>query len=354
LRVLGIDRRRGWIRLTPTTTLDLINLYRVIGAGDIVFQETTRELKKERATGRVDSERVSLKIGISVERKEVDQLMRRIRFHGRIVYSDRDVDALKKYHSLTIGRGDVLEVISRERLPLLQVLDDGRRRPERILAVSIDDEELALIELGGEGFKILKTWRLGVEAKRVGYQQAEDRASAFDELVESLRGSVSDRKVKIVILGTSVHVDLLLSEIKRRDAAIHSLVVRKIPTNVGGMDGLREALRRGALGSELKPLADAILVEKALRILVEHPEGVAIGAEEVARRTVEPRGALILVSEDFLWQHMGDKALEDILSRAERGALDLRVILPDTEAAEKINSLGGIVGVEKRLLDERV
>ncbi|MEM0482661.1 MAG: hypothetical protein QXM16_07255, partial [Nitrososphaerota archaeon] len=120
----------------------------------------------------------------------------------------------------------------------------------------------------------------------------------------------------------------------------------------GGVDGIREALRRGVLGEELRPLADAIQVEKAMRVILKHPEHIHMGLEEVARACRTSRGALVLATEDFIWENMDNDLLDEILSRAEKGIIKFRAILTDTEASDKINSLGGIICIEKKILGE--
>ncbi|MCS7146329.1 MAG: hypothetical protein RMJ28_01575 [Nitrososphaerota archaeon] len=354
MRLLAYDKQRGWVRVAALSSVDLLNLYRIVTAGDIVFQETSREVKKERASGAVDSERVSLKIGVAVEKKSLDPLMKRVRFQGRIVFADKDLDILKKYHTIQAGRGDVIEVESRERFPYFLKLGevDYHDGVKEMLVISADDEELAVLKIESEGVKMLKTWRLDAASKRQGYQTSVEREEVFDELVQLLKDLTSDSKPKLVLLGTSIHLETLATEIRRRDIGIHGLIERKIATNIGGMDGLREALRRGALGEELKPLADAIQVENALRALLKYPEHVKIGLDEVARACSSARGGLVLATEDFVWENMENRLLDEIMSRAEKGLIRFRIILSNTEASDKINSLGGIICLEKKILAE--
>jgi protein pelota len=352
LKLLAVDKLRGWARLAITNNMDLVNLHRLIRPGDVVYQETSREVKKERASGEVDSERVSLKIGIAVEKKSVDPLMKRIRFQGKIVFTDRDLDILKKYHTIQVSRGDVIEIESRERLPyLLRLGEEGEERVREMVVISGDDEELALVKIDVDGIKVLKTWKVDGGSKRIGYNVEEQREKVFDELVQQLKELTSKSKPKLVLMGTTVHADIIANEIKSRDVRLSNLISRRIQVNVGGVDGIREALRRGVLGEELKPLADAIQVEKAMSAILKHPEHIHMGLEEVARACRASRGALVLATEDFIWENMDNTLLDEILSRAERGIIKFRAILSDTEASDKINSLGGIICLEKKILE---
>ncbi len=352
MKLLAVDKLRGWARLAITNNMDLVNLYRLVRPGDVVYQETSREVKKERASGEVDSQRVSLKVGIAVEKKSADPLMKRIRFQGKIVFTDRDLDILKKYHTIQVGRGDVIEIESRERLPyLLRLGEEGEGRVEELVAISGDDEELAVVKIDVDGIKVLKTWKVDGGSKRLGYDVEAHRESVYDELVQQLKELTSKSKPKLVLMGTAIHADIIASEIKNRDVRISNLIARKIPVNIGGVDGIREALRRGVLGEELKPLADAIQVEKAMRAILKHPEHIHLGLEEVARACRTSRGALVLATEDFVWENLDNALLDEILSRAERGVIKFRAVLSDTEASDKINSLGGIICIEKKILE---
>ncbi|MEM4288840.1 MAG: hypothetical protein QXQ48_01020 [Nitrososphaerota archaeon] len=354
MRLLGVDKSRGWVRVVVTSNVDLINLYRLIGPGDTVYQETTREVKKERASGEIDSERISLKVGIAVEKKSADPMMKRIRFQGRIVYTDRELDILKKYHTIQVGRGDVIEVESREKFPyFLRLGEESReKRAVEMIVVSGDDEELAIVKIDGEGLKILKSWMFGESSKRIGYEVEPRGEKIFDELVQLLKEVTAKSNPKLVLLGTTIHADMIASEIKKRDIRIYNLISRKLQVNIGGVAGLREALRRGILGEELKPLADAIQVERAMKALLKHPESFHMGLEEVAKVCRSRRGALALATEDFIWENIENSLLDEILSRVEKGIIDFRIILENTEASDKINSLGGIVCIEKKIIED--
>jgi protein pelota len=345
MRILGLDKKRGWIRIAVTTTIDLLNIYRQIRPGDVVYQETTREVKKERASGEIDSERRSLKLGIEVENKSADPLTRRVSLRGRIVYVDQEIDVLKKYHTLHLERGSVFEVESRERLPyLLRIAESSGSGVERdVAAISVDDENIALVRISNEGLRIVKTAEWGRGAKLPGYAVRED-SKAVDEVVEELKRLVEAGVRRVVVVGTSLHADEFVKEVKRRDAGLATLIRRRVTTNIGGLDGLREALRRGVLGEDLKPLADALAVERLIELATKRPEKVYMGVEEVYAACRAGQRLEVLVTEDFIWQNLDSEKLNSILDAYEKGAIGLRILLPGTEAAEKVGGLGSIVG----------
>ncbi|MEM2036771.1 MAG: hypothetical protein QXG21_04350, partial [Candidatus Caldarchaeum sp.] len=66
MRVLKVSPLKRFVSVVPETTLDLLNLYRVVDVGDLVYCVTSRELKKERRNGSVDSMRVMVELGVEV------------------------------------------------------------------------------------------------------------------------------------------------------------------------------------------------------------------------------------------------------------------------------------------------
>ncbi len=345
MRILGIDKRRGWVRIAVKSSIDLLNLYRQVRPGDIIYQETTREVKKHRASGEVDSERLHLKLAVTVESKDVDPLSRRVRFHGRITYVDQDLDILKKYHTLSVERGSVIEIESKDRLPYIVRMAELTERAmhKEIAVISADDEALALVHISDEGFRIIRTSERPGRAKIPGYTLEED-TGIYDEIVEDLRRLLEKGVKRVVLVGTSIHIETLMREIKRRDPGLASLVRKRSATNVGGVEGLREALRSGALGEDLKPLADALRVERLIELATKSPEKVYIGLREVHEACQSGQRLEVLVTEEFVWQNLNSAELDFILNLSERGRVTLRILLPETEASEKVKALGSIVG----------
>ena len=72
-----------------------------------------------------------------------------------------------------------------------------------------------------------------------------------------------------------------------------------------------------------------------------------MGIDEVYRAISSGKRGIVLVTEDYLWSSLEDSRMQLILSEAEKGRIVLRTILSDTEAAEKIDSLGGVVMISK-------
>ena len=54
--VKNVDPLKRSIKLMPESGLDLLNIFRLVKIGYEIYSETSRELKMERISGKVDSE----------------------------------------------------------------------------------------------------------------------------------------------------------------------------------------------------------------------------------------------------------------------------------------------------------
>jgi len=351
MKVLSIDRLKRRIKLIPESSIDLLNIYRLIEPGDTVYSETTREVKKQRASGDIDSERVKIKIGIEVSKKTADPLMKRISLLGIIKYVDRELDIVKKHHTIHVEVEKPIEIESKERFPYLLSLarTTAAKITHEILCVSIDDEKFAVIHISNAGVKILRTRDLTPPVKTLQqYQEDDSFRRNVEEVIKIVEEELGPRrKIELVLLGPSVMIERFSKEIKARSQELGRLIKRHVNASSGGIEGLLEAMRTGAIGRHLKPLEDAFMVEDAIRQASKNPELARMGIEEVFRTITSGKRGIVLVTEDYLWSSLDDPRTQLILSEAEKGRIDLRIILSGTEAAEKVDSLGRILMINK-------
>lgn len=346
MRVKRVSAAKKFIEIIPESSLDLINVFRLIKAGDILYSRTSRELKKERASGKIDSERVQVVLGVEVESKAADPLMKRVRFTGRIVYESRDLDLLGKHHTITAYPGVELKIESKrdfERLLAFSESYKGRRENE-VICISLDDEELAVAEFSSRGVRIAYSKNLPRVDKSVswGEHQLDD---LFEEVVKVVKGLP---EVGIVIFGPRIFVERLLSYLRRREKGLLERVLGYWSASVGGEAGIREALKSDSVPEflrSLKPFRDSLEAERFIRVMSRDPERVAIGLEEVYEAWKLGAVEKVLVAESYLWSSLEDERLEKLLELAERGKLDLQVLLDGLEASEKVARLGGVAAI---------
>lgn len=349
--VKRVDELKRLVALVPEGGVDLLNLFRLIQPGDVILSETSREVKKERAYGRWDSERVSVTLGVEVGKKLIDPLMRRIGFAGRIVYESRQLDLIGKHHTIHVHPGMEVRVRSEKGFERLKAFASnylGRKgEGERVLCVALDNEGLAVAEFTGHGLKTLYSKRIPSLDKSVQVVGDGEREKRFREVAGLLHDYLREHEgAEIVLLGPSIFVEDFVHHLKRERKEILGRVGKRGYVSLGREEGLQEALRSGVLaeyGSSLKPVGDAVEVERFVRIMSENPEMVALGLKEVLEAWRLGAIEKVLASEGFLWERIVDENVAGLLDEVERGRIKLRVILDGLEASEKIKGLGGIV-----------
>jgi len=350
LRVLEVDEVRRRVKLIPESSVDLVNIYRSVSAGDQVIAETTREIKRERATGEVDSRRVSVRIGIEVERKSADPATKRISFLGRIVSAEGYEDLLKKHHTVHVERGREVEVVSREGFArFAAIARSARSAPaRRLLVLSADDERAVLVLISDEGTRLLRQAESFSGVKFSGYGGTSSPIEAVRQVLDGIDETVERHGVgELVVVAPSALLDSVSNEVKRALSGRVEVRRRTVPASSGGLEGLAEVLRRGGLGRDLRPLADALLVESLLDRVARSPEGFGFGLKDVLRMLEEGRLGYVLVAEEFLWQRIDDGDLDRVLRAAESGSIGIRVLLSGGEDHERVMGLGGVVGIDR-------
>lgn len=351
--VKKVDEVKRSLTLVPESGLDLLNVFRLVQPGDILFSETSRELKRERAWGRPDSERVTVTLGIEVEKKNVDPLMRRVSFGGRIVYESRPLDLVGKYHTIRLHPG--VEVIVRrargfERLMAFasNYLGSRRRRRGRVfLCVALDNEGVAVAEFSDAGLKTLYSERISSFDKEAFQEREKEFEERFGEVVEVLRGYLRKREdAEVVVLGPQIFVDDFMRFLKREGKDVLKRVGRTGYVSVGSEEGVLEAMRSGALreyAEAVKPLRDAAEAERFIEEMSRNPEKVALGLWEVLEAWRLGAVKKVLASESFLWEHIAEEDVARLLDAVESGKLEMQVLLDGLEASEKVSGFGGIV-----------
>lgn len=341
-----VDAAKRRIELMPESSLDLINIFRLIKPGDIVYSKTSRELKKERASGKIDSERVQVILGVEVESKSADPLMKRIRLSGKIVYESRDLDLIGKHHTITIYPGVPLKIESQKDFERIRSFAEGyrERTGDRIICISLDDEDLAVAELSNKGVKIAYSKSLPRVDKLIQWGEQE-LEQFFGEVIKAIK---SLPEAGLLLIGPKIFLERFIVHLKEHERDLLKRIVCSLSTSIGGEAGIREALKSSAIPEHLKnlkPFKDTLEAENFIRIMSSDPEMVAIGLDEVYE--VWSLGAVgkILIAEPYLWNNLENEKLEKILEQAERGKLELHVLMDGLEASEKIASIGGIVAL---------
>jgi len=355
MKVSKISPLKRLVTVTPETTLDLLNLYMVVEEGDMVYAVVGREMKKERSDGSVDSERVRVEVGVEVERKSLNPLMRRLDLLGVIRYESREIGLLGKYHSIHVGLGTELTLESRRNFPRLESMASYyRSRPlKRIAVVMLDDEGMSIFSIGPDDTETLYRKRI----TSAGKHDPDERLKSIHQLFSSgatVLEEKLDENVEILVFGPSIYLDDFMKHLREHRKDLLKRIRKAGYVSDSSSAGLPEILRSGLLheyGESLKIVADAEAVENLLARLVSKPEAVAVGLRE-ALAAVE-MGAVdrLLISEDFLWEKLSEPDVAQLLQRAENHKTRVQVITSNSESSDKLKSLGGVAAMLRYSVD---
>ncbi|MEM4281764.1 MAG: hypothetical protein QW470_05415 [Candidatus Caldarchaeum sp.] len=357
MRVVKISPLKRVVTVVPETTLDLLNLYRVLQAGDMVYAVTSREVKKERGDGSFDSERVRLEIGVELVRKELDPLTRRLNLHGVIRYESREFGLVGKRHSIHLGVGEEITVESRKNYPRLESMASyyrGAPIKKAATVVMVDDEGIAVYVASQTGLNPIyrKTISAGKEAPE---DRVKEKTKIYAEAVEKTADAES-----LFIFGPSIMVEEFANYVKREKKELAGRIKKTGYVSTTDSAGVSELLRNKSLHElreAVKAIADVEEVEEFIELLVKDPSRTALGMKETLAALSMKAVEKMLVAEDFLWYNLVDENFEKLLDKADSYKVVVRVISSGTEACEKLMSLGGLAcilrfAVEPSLLRE--
>jgi protein pelota len=349
LKILEMNLKKGFVKVVPETFDDLWHLYNIIFKNDEVYAYTTREIKPDEKYARDKrGERVSVFLGVRVEKVFWDKLLGRLRVHG-IICQAPEVVPTGAHHTLNIALNSPITIVKREwakhHLERLEVARKASEKP--IIIVAIDDE----------GYAIAKTTQYGVEVKAEermrlpGKLEAEKRGEAinthFKKALGSLRQTWSETRSPIAIIGVGFLKNDFAKFLEREASDLAKSVVDVKGVNNSGVAGIYEAIRSGVLAkamAHLRILGETEVMEEILKRLGKNERDVAYGLEEV-RKAVDFGAVETLVLADTMLREAQDEerlALEELMKSVEARGGKVMVLSTEHEAGAKLLALGGI------------
>ena len=353
MKLLEKNLKKGFVKVIPETFDDLWHLYNVIYKNDEVYAHTSREIKQdERGYARPKrGERVSVFLGIKVEKVTWDRLLGRLRVHG-IIWQAPDMVPTGAHHTINIALNTPVTIVKKEW---------AKHQIERLEKACITSEKpLIIVSIDDEGYAIATTAQYGVEVKTEenvklpGKLEAEKREAAikeyFKRVLNSLRQVWIEKHNPIAIIGVGFVKNHFVKFLRNEAAEIADSVVDVKSVNNGGLAGIYEALRSGVLLKAMKRqriAEETELVEKILKRLGKSEKTVTYGLEEV-KKAVQLGAVEKLVLADIKLRETSDEKrrfLEELMKDVEKKGGEITVISTEHEAGAKLIALGGIAAL---------
>ena len=342
--------KKGFVKVVPESLDDLWHLYNIIYPKDEVYAKTTREVKVQEEYARPkEGRRVSVFLGVRVEKVFWDKNLNRLRVHGVIFDIPENISGMGTHHTLNVVINKPLTIIKAQWLKhQVDRLDRASHAEAPLVTVlSIDDEEYCVA--------ILRQYGLEVKAEKSthlpGKLEAEKRDEAFKgyfkSALQALQETWTSVRSPIVVLGPGFVKNDFAKYVREKNVDIAEAIVDVKGVNSAGVSGIQEALRSGVLAKTLKNIRiaeETQLVEEVLARLGRSTTDVTYGQNEVARATEYGAVERLLVADTMLREASDQErtTIENIMRNVETKGGQVTVISTEHEAGIKLKSLGGI------------
>ncbi len=350
MKILAKDIKHGVMKLELRNIDDLWVLYNVIQKGDRVLGRTTREVKSTE-TARPSSKRVTVTLGITVQKVYFDRDLDRVRIHGIVFDAPEEVRVTGSHHTLSVGPEDIVTLRKDKWLNHhIQRVERAVVAEEPIIILALDSDEAAVA--------ILRTFDLEfkgeVRSRLPGKGEAEKRQAAMNEYfqrIAKLLGAVSAQcGGAILIVGPGFTKDHFAREMRSAVGASESRTIVVKTVGSGGVAGVHEAIRVGAITKirrDSRTAEEVQLVNEALRRIGSSTGSVSYGFDRVESDTSAGAVETLLVADQVLREAEDELRLriEATMRTAEERGGKIVLVSSEHEAGKMLQSLGGIVAL---------
>ena len=351
VKIIGKNLRQGFVKVVPSSDDDLWHLYNVIYKGDEVYAYSSRNIKSDKEYSRPKSgERVSAFMGVKVESVGWDKFLGKLRVHGIIIHAP-DIMPTGAHHTLNIALNQPVTIVKKEwPKHLLDRLNRASRTEKPLIILAIDDEGFALAETKQYGVDIKLEERMKLPGKHEADQRSAAIKSYFKRAVNSLNQLWSQGHNPIVIVGVDYIKNDFVKFLSDEAADMAKSVVDIKSVNNGGVSGIYEALRSGALlraAKQMRIVAETEVMEEVMKRLGKGEATVTYGLEAV-ENAVQMGAVETLVVADTMIRESGEEQrlhLEKLMREVEQRRGSITVVSTEHEAGAKLLALSGIAAL---------
>jgi protein pelota len=354
LKIIDMNMKKGIVKLVPESLDDLWHLYNLIYRGDEVYARTTRLVKPDEEYGRPKKgERVSVFLGVRVEKVVWDRTLNRLRVHGAICQAPEDIVGRGSHHTLNIAVNTPLTLVKKEweehHLDRLKRASEAASKP--IIVVSIDDEEYCVAFFRQFGVEIKVEERVKLPRKMEAEKRGQAVKKYFRRVLKALKehwGAAENPP--IVVIGVGFLKNEFVKYLEASDPEVAKAITDVKSVNNGGAAGIYEALRSGIFTKTLKHIRlvqESTAIEELLEKLGKGEPRITYGFENVKRAAELGAVEKLLLADTALRETSDEerRLIEELTRKTERKGGKVMVISTEHEAGEKLLALGGIAAL---------
>lgn len=348
--ILSMDERKGILELKVETEEDLWLLDLMISENDVVYAQTTREVKAK--TGG-KSRRLPMFLGIKVKKTEYHPFTNRLRITGIIIHGPEEFGLHGHYHTLSISIGHIITIVKEKgiRKSMLKKIKLSERIKQKIAVVAIDYEDFCLALAYSHGVKVLFTESLNIPGKASALREKVLEEKIAELVKKTIQAILAENVSNLVISGPGFLKEKF-AKMLRENLNITGIGVNIIVehSSTGGVRGAHEVIKSSVLRKFIKHFElteKEKLFEEVMRRLSLEPEKIAIGLNEVARASELGAVEYLLILDRTLKDLAckESKTLEKILSNIEEYSGKVKIYTTHHDAGVQLKALGGIVAL---------
>lgn len=354
MKILEMKLKKGFVKVVPESLDDLWHLYNIIYPEDRVYAKTTREVKVEELYARPkEGRRVSVFLGVKVEKVFWDRNLNRLRVHGIVYEAPEDVGGKGLHHTLNVVLNKPLTIVKSEWLKhQLERLEKASKvETAPILLASIDDEEYCVAVMREYGIEIKAEERTRLPGKLEAEKRADALCGFFKSALQSLREWwTSLHNPSIVVIGPGFVKNDFVKYVQDVASEVAEAIVDVKGVNSAGLSGIQEALRSGVLTKTLRHLRiaeETRLIEEVLARIGKGTLDVTYGFDEVKRACDYGAVEKLLIADSTLREAADEKrkALEELMRSVESKGGKIVLITTEHEAGAQLLGLGGVAAL---------
>ena len=353
MKILRRDFKHGKVTVLPQVLDDLWVLYNVISRGDLVYAKTRREVRfGERYDRPEKGKRISVLLGLKVEKVLWDRVLNRLRVHGIVSEAPDEIGALGSHHTITVELNKPLTIM-KDRWPRYQI--ERLEKAEKagvapLIILAIDDEGYCVTIMRHFTIEVKVEEKVGLPGKRRAEGRAKALRKLFNSALQALRESWMESKSPIVIVGVGFVKTDFLKYLREEAPEIAEKVIDVKGVNSVGVAGVHEALRSGILKKALRDLRIAEETEAVEEVLSRVGRGrgdVAYGLLDVEKAVLLGAVENLLITDTQLRGVPDEKRrrMEELMRNVERKGGRVVIVSTEHEAGVKLQSLGGVAAL---------
>ncbi len=348
-----MNLKKGLAQVSPDNLDDLWHLYNIIHKDDEVQARTTREKKLDEDYARPKrGKRVSVFLGVRVERVFWDKTLNRLRIHGIVCKAPEKLNVKGEHHTLNVTINKPVTIVkakwSKHHIDRLHRASKAKEAP--IIVVSIDDEEYCIAVLRQYGVDVKAEEKANLPGKLEVDKRVEATRRFFKSTLKSLRQVWTPLRSPIVVIGPGFMKNNFVKHANAEATEIARAVVDVKGVNSGGLAGIKEALRSGVFTKTLRRVQvaeETKIMEAVLERLGKGRSDVTYGVTNVEQACLIGAIERILLADTALREAADEEriALEKLMREVEQKGGQVNVISTEHEAGEKLLGLGGIAAL---------